>query len=289
MTYKFTPVRDPQTKSPGTAALVLSILGFCGFTAILGVILGFVARGEAKRKGLGTGKATAAIVIGLVWLAPIVIAVSSNIVKPNSSSETAVTPSNDSSPSAPSETVLVGGAWTVCKENLLKQLKAPSTAEFPAFSSNDIQSKVTGNVVGIVAWVDAENSFGTKLRSPFTCSANYDPSSDSYFVLAELNSSTMPKASGASDADQLKVITLLKMRGFACSGPQGERDAYQCKKGTVKVPTYGTQPKELINIKSDWTGLTISGYATSATAKVLKPYGVEPFGEPDHGAYMLGN
>ena len=57
----------------------------------------------------------------------------------------------------------------------------------------------------------------------------------------------------------------------------------------MKVPTYGTQPKELINIKSDWTGLTISGYATSATAKVLKPYGVEPFGEPDHGAYMLGN
>jgi hypothetical protein len=184
---------------------------------------------------------------------------------------------------------LVSGAWTVCKENLLKQLKAPSTAEFPAFSSIDIQSKVTGNVVGIVAWVDAENSFGTKLRNPFSCSANYDPTSDSYFVFAELNSAKMPKASGASNADKLKVITLLNKRGFTCSGSQAEKVAYQCMKGTVKVPTYGTQPKELINIKSDTTGLTISGYATSATVKALKPYGVEPFGEPDRGAYMLGN
>ena len=59
--------------SPGTGALWLSILGFCGITALLGVILGFVALSEARRRGASTTKATLAIVIGLVWLLPLAI------------------------------------------------------------------------------------------------------------------------------------------------------------------------------------------------------------------------
>ena len=50
-------------------ALVLSILGFCGITAIIGIVLGFVGRGKAKEVGKGVGQATAAIIIGAAWLA----------------------------------------------------------------------------------------------------------------------------------------------------------------------------------------------------------------------------
>ncbi len=49
-------------------ALVLSILGFCGLTAIIGIVLGFVGRGKAKEVGKGVGQATAAIIIGAAWL-----------------------------------------------------------------------------------------------------------------------------------------------------------------------------------------------------------------------------
>jgi len=49
-------------------ALVLSILGICGVTAVVGIILGFVGRARAKEVGKGVGMATAAIIIGFAWL-----------------------------------------------------------------------------------------------------------------------------------------------------------------------------------------------------------------------------
>jgi hypothetical protein len=54
-----------------TASLVLSLIGlFCGIGAILGIILGFVAKSQIKRTGEGgSGLATAGIVIGFVTLA----------------------------------------------------------------------------------------------------------------------------------------------------------------------------------------------------------------------------
>lgn len=60
----------PIVKTPPMVvwALVLSILGFCGVTAIVGIVLGFVGRGRAKEVGKGVGQATAAIVIGAAWL-----------------------------------------------------------------------------------------------------------------------------------------------------------------------------------------------------------------------------
>ena len=51
----------------------LSILGFCGITAVLGVIFGIAARSEAKRRGVSSAKASWAIVIGLIWLLPLAI------------------------------------------------------------------------------------------------------------------------------------------------------------------------------------------------------------------------
>jgi len=57
-------------KTPGIviAALVLSIFGLTGITAIVGVILGFIGRRKAKQAGKGVGMATAAIAIGAAWL-----------------------------------------------------------------------------------------------------------------------------------------------------------------------------------------------------------------------------
>jgi ribosomal protein L40E len=57
---------SPQSqKKPGTAALILSALGFLtGITAIIGIILGFSARAKAKRSGQSTSNSVAAIVIG---------------------------------------------------------------------------------------------------------------------------------------------------------------------------------------------------------------------------------
>jgi hypothetical protein len=68
----------PQSKpkgAPGTAALWLSILGFCGITALIGVVLGFLAMSEAKKTGQSTTKGLLAVIIGFVWLVPLSIAV----------------------------------------------------------------------------------------------------------------------------------------------------------------------------------------------------------------------
>lgn len=49
---------------------------------------------------------------------------------------------------------------------IIKQnLKAPSTAEFPWFQESFVSG--VGNEIIITAYVDAENSFGAKLRQPF--------------------------------------------------------------------------------------------------------------------------
>lgn len=60
----------PQAKTPGIVlvALLLSIFGITGITAVLGIILGFIGRGKAKQAGKGSGMALAAIIIGAAWL-----------------------------------------------------------------------------------------------------------------------------------------------------------------------------------------------------------------------------
>jgi hypothetical protein len=65
----------PRPKAPGGPALVLSILGFCYVTAIVGVIWGFRARKQARDQGLSQTKSIAAIIIGLMWVVPVTIGV----------------------------------------------------------------------------------------------------------------------------------------------------------------------------------------------------------------------
>lgn len=78
----------PKNNGLAIASLVCSILGlFCGVGGILGIIFGFVARGQIKRSAgaqQGAGLALAGIIVGFVllglwaaWLA-VIIAVSGN-------------------------------------------------------------------------------------------------------------------------------------------------------------------------------------------------------------------
>lgn len=61
------------------AGFVCSMVGiFCGFPAVLGIIFGFVSRGQIKKSGgaqKGEGLALAAIIVGFVFLALWVILV----------------------------------------------------------------------------------------------------------------------------------------------------------------------------------------------------------------------
>lgn len=66
-------------------------------------------------------------------------------------------------------------AYDTCTSAVKDQLKAPSTADFQGSTSVDYRTS-GGNNITVTGYVDAENGFGAKLRSNFTCSM--DVSSD---------------------------------------------------------------------------------------------------------------
>jgi hypothetical protein len=81
------PPAQQKTNGMAIASLVCSVLGlFCGVGAILGVVLGFVARGQIHRSAgaeKGEGLAIAGIVVGFVVIAlgilvAVIIAVTNN-------------------------------------------------------------------------------------------------------------------------------------------------------------------------------------------------------------------
>lgn len=65
------------------------------------------------------------------------------------------------------------GAWDVCKQQVRKQLKSPSTATFPSATASDLVVTQNGKTFGIVGYVDAENSFGARIRSTIVCEATH--------------------------------------------------------------------------------------------------------------------
>jgi hypothetical protein len=63
-------------------------------------------------------------------------------------------------------------ASTECERFVKNSLKAPSTAEFAPHR----QLQITGSGEGpwrVVGWVDAQNSFGAKLRNNFVCEVQF--------------------------------------------------------------------------------------------------------------------
>lgn len=58
-----------------------------------------------------------------------------------------------------------------CQEQVKERLKSPSTADF-----SDVEVSADGDLYTVSGVVDAENSFGAKTRSSWTCTARNDGS-----------------------------------------------------------------------------------------------------------------
>lgn len=75
-----------------------------------------------------------------------------------------------SKPKDPATADLSGDAFVICQSFVRKQLKAPSTAKFPAAES----TKKDGATYTVAGGVDAQNSYGAMVRTPYTCVVHAD-------------------------------------------------------------------------------------------------------------------
>jgi len=73
-------------------------------------------------------------------------------------------------------------AYSVMKEHVLRQLKAPATADFPWKFSNGTRH-IGDCVYVVIGYVDAQNSFGALLRVKFTGRFEYLPDRGSWRTL----------------------------------------------------------------------------------------------------------
>ena len=68
-------------------------------------------------------------------------------------------------------------AWYKCKNDVLSQLKAPSTASFQRFSDNDAKTTLRNEDTlhfDVTVTVDAQNSFGAMLRKGYDCQVIFE-------------------------------------------------------------------------------------------------------------------
>lgn len=61
------------------------------------------------------------------------------------------------------------GARMMAEEFIKDKLKAPGTAEFSDSSDTRVRYDETTDSYTVLGWVDAQNSFGAKLRTPYIC------------------------------------------------------------------------------------------------------------------------
>ena len=101
--------------------------------------------------------------------------------------------------------------------------------------------------------------------------------------------SSLARPVGAVLTPGQKAVGVLKKAGFRCEGPRGVVRLVQCRKGTVKVPRYGTQPRESVNLmlNDPEGGESIYGYALPRTAKLLRPFGVKNTGDDGSGTGVV--
>lgn len=73
------------------------------------------------------------------------------------------------------------GAYYMSQTFVERQLKAPGTAEFPSLRDEGVSVRSTGVCeFTVVAYVDAENSFGAKLRSSYVAVLQAPTSGDTW-------------------------------------------------------------------------------------------------------------
>ncbi|MCG7626041.1 hypothetical protein [Epibacterium sp. Ofav1-8] len=83
-------------------------------------------------------------------------------------------------------------AYLQAKDAMRQRLQSPSSAKFPAlpdgplYSSGEVilATKEKGDdcLIGVSAWVDAQNAFGATLRTQWSADLRYDASSDRWRV-----------------------------------------------------------------------------------------------------------
>lgn len=64
-------------------------------------------------------------------------------------------------------------AMTMAQSFLEERLKAPSTADYPWVTSDEVVSRLADNKFRYRSYVDAENSFGAKVRTHFDIVVQY--------------------------------------------------------------------------------------------------------------------
>ncbi|UQY33599.1 hypothetical protein K8U54_18020 [Pseudomonas fulva] len=76
-----------------------------------------------------------------------------------------------------SETRAYGAAQRIIE----RHLKAPSTADFPSSNSSQVKvTEVSKCKYRIQAYVDAQNAFGAKIRTPFSITVEGFPAKDEW-------------------------------------------------------------------------------------------------------------
>ena len=78
------------------------------------------------------------------------------------------------------ELTLAESSWYTCRQFISEQLVAPSTADFQLIDRSKIR-QTSDNYFDMTMYVDAENSFGAKLRTKFYCELIYR--NDTWYLL----------------------------------------------------------------------------------------------------------
>ncbi len=68
-------------------------------------------------------------------------------------------------------------SWTLATHVVGESLKSPSTASFPSYNDEYVTKNDDGTY-SVSAYVDAENSFGAKIRSNWSCKVSGDNVTD---------------------------------------------------------------------------------------------------------------
>ncbi|MCY1439063.1 hypothetical protein D9M71_552830 [compost metagenome] len=74
----------------------------------------------------------------------------------------------------------------VMSQNFVKQrLKSPASADFPFISNQNVSSTPIGNCkFHVAAYVDAQNTFGAKIRTPYIAILEYKPSEKTWHLIS---------------------------------------------------------------------------------------------------------
>lgn len=79
-------------------------------------------------------------------------------------------------------------AYDACKEAVSQQLKAPGSADFQSRLDVDYTTSGGDNIT-VAGWVDAQNSYGAKLRTSWACSTSVDQQGNVSGTQAQLSGS----------------------------------------------------------------------------------------------------